>query len=105
MDGTASPRQSYSPQVPPHPGCGTPCHFCSQIIHFLHTKAYAEALELIQSAPPASTQEYILHAVVYATMGQQQDNSEYIRLATEYFQIVGSARALVDMNPIALRPL
>lgn len=47
---------------------------------------------------PSSPQEYILKGVVHCLLGQQQNNKEHIKVAQQFFQLVGSSPAECGMS-------
>ena len=51
----------------------------------------AEAYNLIKDLEPTSPQEYILKGVVNAALGQEQGSREHLKIAQQYFQLVGGS--------------
>merc|ERR1711953_1059214 len=50
-----------------------------------------EAYELIKDLEPSTPQEYILKGVVNASLGQMNDSKEHLKLAQQFFQLVGAS--------------
>lgn len=69
------------------------------VIYFLRENELQEAHELLQDLDPATPQEYILKGVVNAARGQELDNEEHLRLAQQYFQLVGGSASECDTIP------
>jgi intraflagellar transport protein 56 len=60
-------------------------HFCAP------TDDIKSAYKLIKDVEPSSPQEYILKAVCNAAIGQETNSRELLKLAQNYYQLVGSA--------------
>lgn len=58
-----------------------------------------EAYELIKDLEPSSPQEYILKAVVNANIGQATGSREHMKMAQQYFQLVGASATECDTIP------
>eukprot|EP00760_Papus_ankaliazontas_P035420 PhM_4_TR7788/c0_g1_i1/m.50061/K19685/TTC26, IFT56, DYF13; intraflagellar transport protein 56 len=69
------------------------------VIHHLRNDKIKEAYELIKDVEPVTPQEYILKAVVNATIGQMTDSREHIKMAQGYFQLVGASASECDTIP------
>jgi intraflagellar transport protein 56 len=69
------------------------------VVYHLRNDAISEAYELIKDTEPATPQEYILKAVVNACIGQQLDSREHIKMAQQYFQLVGASTSECDTIP------
>lgn len=69
------------------------------VIYHLRNDQMSEAYELIKDLEPVTPQEYILKAVVNATVGQQLDSRDHIKVAREYFQLVGASASECDTIP------
>eukprot|EP00053_Salpingoeca_punica_P003327 m.42540 g.42540 ORF g.42540 m.42540 type:complete len:402 (-) comp12111_c0_seq1:529-1734(-) len=69
------------------------------VIHFMRNNDLTEAYKLVQELIPGSPQEYILKAVVEAALGQETNMDEHIRIAQEYFQLVGGSASERDTIP------
>ncbi|XP_021938675.1 intraflagellar transport protein 56 isoform X2 [Zootermopsis nevadensis] len=65
------------------------------VIYYLKQDDMREAFQLIKDLEPAVPQEYILKGVVNAAMGQR----EHIKIAQQYFQLVGSSGSERDTIP------
>eukprot|EP00795_Rhopilema_esculentum_P009360 gene9360-17064_t len=50
-----------------------------------------EAYSLIKDLEPTTPSEYILKGTVNATMGQEQRSREHVKIAQQYFQLVGGS--------------
>ncbi len=48
---------------------------------------------------PSTSQEYIIKGVVYATVGQLNSNREYLKMAQQCFQVVGTSPHECDTIP------
>jgi len=68
------------------------------IWHLRHGEA-ADAYALIKDLEPNTPQEYILKAIVNASMGQDGKNRENLRTAQQYFQLVGASASECDTIP------
>nr|CAD7456217.1 unnamed protein product [Timema tahoe] len=69
------------------------------VIYYLRQDDVTEAYELIKDLEPAVPQEYILKGVVNATMGQEKGSREHVKVAQQYFQLVGSSSSECDTIP------
>jgi intraflagellar transport protein 56 len=65
------------------------------IYHLRHDEPIA-AYELMKDVDPASPAEYILKAIVNAVVGQAQESRDHLKLAQQYFQLVGSSASECD---------
>lgn len=68
------------------------------IFHLRHDQI-SEAYELMKDLEPVTPQEYILKAVVNSCIGQQLDSRDHIKIAREYFQLVGASQSECDTIP------
>ena len=59
----------------------------------------SDAYALIKDLEPTTPQEYILKAVVHASIGQNQDTSEHLKMSQQYFQLVGASASECDTIP------
>ncbi|XP_057663392.1 intraflagellar transport protein 56 isoform X2 [Diorhabda carinulata] len=66
------------------------------VIHYLRNHDTKEAFDLIKDLQPAVPQEYILKGVVNATLGQELNSLEHIKVAEECFHLVGSSTSECD---------
>lgn len=71
----------------------------SQIVYYLRHQAVNEAYELVRDLEPATPQEYIIKGVVHATLGQQQNGREHLKMAQQCFQLVGTSAHECDTIP------
>eukprot|EP00854_Cymbomonas_tetramitiformis_P001982 gene1982-2668_t len=69
------------------------------VIYYLRNGEVTEAYNLIQDLEPNTPQEYILKAVVHSSIGQQNDASEHLKMAQQYFQLVGASASECDTIP------
>ena len=54
---------------------------------------------LIQDLEPTVPQEYILKGVVNAAVGQENGSREHLKIAQQYFQLVGGSASECDTIP------
>lgn len=69
------------------------------VIYHLKHDEINEAYELLKDLEPSTPQEYILKGVVNASVGQQNDSAEHLKLAQQFFQLVGSSASECDTIP------
>lgn len=69
------------------------------VIYYLRNGDVNEAHTLIKDLEPTSPQEYILKAVVHSALGQENDQSEHLKMAQQYFQLVGASASECDTIP------
>ncbi|XP_061175421.1 uncharacterized protein LOC133184383 [Saccostrea echinata] len=69
------------------------------VIYYLKQDDIAEAYNLIKDLEPTTPQEYILKGVVNAAMGQEQGSREHLKIAQQYFQLVGGSASECDTIP------
>jgi len=69
------------------------------VIYNLRNGEVQEAFNLIKELEPTTPQEYILKGVVHASIGQIQDNAEHLKMAQQYFQLVGASASECDTIP------
>lgn len=69
------------------------------VIYHLRHDQVSDAYDLIKDLEPVTPQEYILKAVVNSSIGQQLDSRDHIKIAREYFQLVGSSQSECDTIP------
>lgn len=69
------------------------------VIFHLHNNEIMDAYKLIKDLEPNTPQEYILKGVVNASLGQMNDSPEHIKLAQQFFQLVGSSASECDTIP------
>lgn len=69
------------------------------VIYYLRQDDVREAYQLIKDLEPAVPQEYILKGVVNAALGQENGSREHVKIAQQYFQLVGSSASECDTIP------
>ena len=69
------------------------------VIYYLRHDGVAEADTLLKDLEPSTPQEYILKGVVNACMGQTMGSKENLKLAQQFFQVVGSSASECDTIP------
>ncbi|KAF6774250.1 Tetratricopeptide repeat protein 26 [Paragonimus kellicotti] len=66
------------------------------VIYYLKNEETDEAHELIKDVEPSTPQEYVLKGVVNAILGQDRSSREHLKLAQQYFQLVGGSASECD---------
>ncbi|CAH8440964.1 unnamed protein product [Heterobilharzia americana] len=66
------------------------------IIFHLKNDELQEAYELTKEIDPSTPQEYILKGVVNAILGQEHGSREHLKMAQQYFQLVGGSASECD---------
>merc|ERR1711871_236900 len=69
------------------------------VIYYLQQDEIEEAYNLIKDLEPSTPQEYILKGVVNAAVGNLMDSREHLKMAQQYFQLVGSSASECDTIP------
>jgi intraflagellar transport protein 56 len=69
------------------------------VIYYLQQDEIEEAYNLIKDLEPSTPQEYILKGVVNASVGNLMDSHEHLKMAQQYFQLVGSSASECDTIP------
>ncbi|GBG77774.1 hypothetical protein CBR_g24221 [Chara braunii] len=69
------------------------------VIYYLRSNDIQEAYNLIKDLEPGTPQEYILKGVVHASIGQLHDSTEHLKMAQQYFQLVGASASECDTIP------
>ena len=69
------------------------------VIYYLNNNETQEAFKLLKSMEPSTPQEYILKGVVSASIGQSTGSNEHIKMAQQYFQLVGASASEADTIP------
>jgi len=69
------------------------------VIYYLQQDEIEEAYNLIKDLEPSTPQEYILKGVVNASVGYTMDSHEHLKMAQQYFQLVGSSASECDTIP------
>ncbi|KAF6200480.1 hypothetical protein GE061_004923 [Apolygus lucorum] len=68
------------------------------IFHFKQGE-YIEAYDLIKSLEPAVPHEYILKGIVNVAIGQDTNSREHLKVAEQYFLLVGNSESECDTIP------
>eukprot|EP00904_Undaria_pinnatifida_P010932 jgi/Undpi1/696/HiC_scaffold_10.g04160.m1 len=69
------------------------------VIYYLKHEGLQEAYDLIKDLEPSTPQEYILKGVVNASIGQATGSREHLKMAQQYFQLVGASASECDTIP------
>lgn len=69
------------------------------VIFYLRQDDIQNAYELMKDVDPTTPQEYILKGVVNAALGQEQGSREHLKIAQQYFQLVGGSASECDTIP------
>ncbi|CAM9679713.1 unnamed protein product [Chrysoparadoxa australica] len=69
------------------------------VIYHLKNDGMEEANDLIRDLEPSTPQEYILKGVVNAMLGQKMGSREHLKMAQQYFQLVGASASECDTIP------
>ncbi|XP_054844728.1 intraflagellar transport protein 56 isoform X2 [Eublepharis macularius] len=69
------------------------------VIYYLRQDDAQEAYNLIKDLEPSTPQEYILKAVVNAVLGQEMCSRDHLKIAQQYFQLVGGSASECDTIP------
>jgi len=69
------------------------------VIHYLKNEEVNEAYKLVKDMDCVNPKEYILKAVVHCVMGQKNDQKEHLRIAQNFFQMVGASPSESDTIP------
>lgn len=69
------------------------------VIYHMHHGEVQEAHELMREVEPSSPQEYILKAITNLALGQQLDSREHLKVAQQYFQLLGASASECDTIP------
>eukprot|EP00471_Norrisiella_sphaerica_P003952 CAMPEP_0184482854 /NCGR_PEP_ID=MMETSP0113_2-20130426/4445_1 /TAXON_ID=91329 /ORGANISM="Norrisiella sphaerica, Strain BC52" /LENGTH=561 /DNA_ID=CAMNT_0026862857 /DNA_START=81 /DNA_END=1766 /DNA_ORIENTATION=- len=69
------------------------------VIYNLRNGDIQEAYDLMEELEPTTPQEYILKGVVNASLGQMTENGDMIKLAQQFFQLVGASASECDTIP------
>ncbi|XP_043217997.1 intraflagellar transport protein 56-like [Amphibalanus amphitrite] len=69
------------------------------VIYYLKQDELQESYNLIKDLEPTVPQEYILKGVVNAAMGQETGSRDYLKVAQQYFQLVGGSASECDTIP------
>ncbi|KAL1130738.1 hypothetical protein AAG570_011979 [Ranatra chinensis] len=69
------------------------------VIYHFKQGEYTEAFELIKDVEPSVPQEYILKGIVNVVMGQESGSREQLKIAQQYFELVGNSFSECDTIP------
>jgi len=69
------------------------------VIYHMHNGEVQEAFELMKDVEPASPSEYILKGVTNLAVGQAMDSREHLKVAQQYFQLLGASASECDTIP------
>ncbi|XP_031456190.1 intraflagellar transport protein 56 [Phasianus colchicus] len=69
------------------------------VIYYLRQDDVQEAYNLIKDLEPTAPQEYILKGVVNAALGQEMDSRDHLKIAQQFFQLVGESASECDTIP------
>ncbi|XP_028671397.1 intraflagellar transport protein 56 [Erpetoichthys calabaricus] len=69
------------------------------VIYYLRQDDVEEAFNLIKDLEPITPQEYILKAVVNAALGQENGSRDHLKIAQQFFQLVGGSASECDTIP------
>lgn len=69
------------------------------VIYHLKNDDVMSAFALMKDVEPSTPQEYILKGIVNAALGQEQESRDHLKLAQQYFQLVGGSGSECDTIP------
>ena len=69
------------------------------VIYYLRNDEIQEAFDLVKDVEPTTPQEYILKGVVNASVGQSNGSREHLKMAQQFFQLVGASASECDTIP------
>ncbi|KAL8221802.1 UNVERIFIED_CONTAM: hypothetical protein K2H54_074508 [Gekko kuhli] len=69
------------------------------VIYYLRQDDAQEAYNLIKDLEPSTPQEYILKGVVNAVLGQEMGSRDHLKIAQQFFQLVGGSASECDTIP------
>ncbi|XP_056136266.1 intraflagellar transport protein 56 [Lampris incognitus] len=69
------------------------------VIYYLRQDDVQEAFNLIKELVPTTPQEYILKGVVNAALGQEIGSMDHLKIAQQFFQLVGGSASECDTIP------
>ncbi|XP_051997559.1 intraflagellar transport protein 56-like [Xyrauchen texanus] len=69
------------------------------VIYYLRQDDIQEAYKLIKDLEPTTPQEYILKGVVNASLGQEIGSRDHLKIAQQFFQLVGGSASECDTIP------
>uniref|UniRef100_H9G7G0 Intraflagellar transport protein 56 n=1 Tax=Anolis carolinensis TaxID=28377 RepID=H9G7G0_ANOCA len=69
------------------------------VIYYFRQDDVQEAYNLIKDLEPTTPQEYILKGVVNAVLGQEMGSRDHLKIAQQFFQLVGGSASECDTIP------
>uniref|UniRef100_A0A8C7RBV0 Intraflagellar transport protein 56 n=1 Tax=Oncorhynchus mykiss TaxID=8022 RepID=A0A8C7RBV0_ONCMY len=69
------------------------------VIYYLRQDDVQESYHLIKDLEPTTPQEYILKGVVNAALGQEMGSRDHLKIAQQFFQLVGGSASECDTIP------
>ncbi|NXN94251.1 IFT56 protein, partial [Rhinopomastus cyanomelas] len=69
------------------------------VIYYLRQDDVQEAYNLIKDLQPTAPQEYILKGVVNAAFGREMGSRDHLKIAQQFFQLVGESASECDTIP------
>nr|XP_046167806.1 intraflagellar transport protein 56-like isoform X2 [Oncorhynchus gorbuscha]XP_046167807.1 intraflagellar transport protein 56-like isoform X2 [Oncorhynchus gorbuscha] len=69
------------------------------VIYYLRQDDVQEAYTLIKDLEPTTPQEYILKGVMNAALGQEIGSRDHLKIAQQFFQLVGGSASECDTIP------
>ncbi|XP_041942835.1 intraflagellar transport protein 56-like isoform X2 [Alosa sapidissima] len=69
------------------------------VIYYLRQDDVQEAYNLTKNMEPSQPQEYILKGVVHAALGQEVASRDHLKMAQQFFQLVGGSASECDTIP------
>jgi intraflagellar transport protein 56 len=69
------------------------------VIYHLRHGSVNDAYDLVRDMEPSTPQEYVIKGVVHATIGQQTNSREHLKMAQQCFQLVGTSSHECDTIP------
>ncbi|XP_061864848.1 intraflagellar transport protein 56 isoform X2 [Colius striatus] len=69
------------------------------VIYYLRQDDVQEAYNLIKDLEPTASQEYILKGVVNAALGQEMGSRDHLKIAQQFFHLVGESASECDTVP------
>jgi intraflagellar transport protein 56 len=69
------------------------------VIYYLRNDEIQEAFDLIKDMEPSTPPEYILKGVVNSCVGQATGSREHLKMAQQFFQLVGASASECDTIP------
>ncbi|KAJ3100755.1 Intraflagellar transport protein 56 [Physocladia obscura] len=69
------------------------------VIFHMKNDDIISAFNLMKDVEPSTPQEYILKGIVNAALGQDQESRDHLKIAQQYFQLVGGSASECDTIP------